>query len=77
MKPTLTFAVIGEILVVFIDPHFIGMIMKTHDSNIPIPNLEIVEVTNSLLGEFTPLGEISNNIIIYYHAGIGRDLYSM
>ena len=53
------------------------MIMKTHDSNIPIPNLEIVEVTNSLLGEFTPLGEISNNIIIYYHAGIGRDLYSM
>ena len=71
------FAVIGEILVVFIYPHFIGVVMKTHDSNIPVANLEIGTVTNALLSELAPLGEVRNHIIIYYHAGLGRDLYSM
>jgi len=75
LKPTLVFAVIGEILVVFIDPHFTGMIMKAHDSNTPIPNLQIRAVANALLSEPASLGEVGNHIMINYHAGLGRDLY--
>ncbi len=75
LKPALVFAVVREILVFFIDPHFIGMIVKAQDSNTSIPDFQIRTVANARLSEPTPLREVGNHIIIHYYGGLGSDLY--
>jgi len=71
------FAIVRKVLVTFIDPHFIGMIVKTQYTDTPIPNFKINAASDSFLSELALLREIGNFMITHQHSWLRGNLYRM